>query len=589
MNNNTREKLNNLRDLLRNAGVHGFILPVNDPYMSEYPPAYYQRLEWISGFSGSAGMAVILPEKAALFVDGRYTLQAAQQVDTECYEIYNSGDVSLGEWLHKNTDKGDVIAYDSWLHTKSSIERLEHDIDGKLELRAFPDNPIDQIWRDRPQFVAGEITIHSKKYSGRAKGEKREQIAQLIKDKPADGALIAAPDSICWLLDIRGGDVPHTPLVLAMALLHADGRCDLFMDEHLLADEVKAHLGNKVMIHNIAAIPDILAEFHGRKVMIDAAHTPVLCYEYVRDSGVEVINSADPCLLSKACKNAVELNGIRAAHIRDGAALSRFLCWLDGQVENGQVVTELQAEEKLLEFRRQDNLFHDTSFDTIAGSGANGAIVHYRATGESNRTLQKGELFLLDSGGQYPDGTTDVTRTVAIGEPSAEMRERFTLVLKGHIALATAIFPAGTRGSQLDVLARNHLWQEELDYDHGTGHGVGHYLNVHEGPQRISKRCNDVALREGMVISNEPGYYKAGEYGIRIENLVAVREVSKDKFLGFETLTCAPIDIRLIEESMLTAGEKEWLNGYHEWVKKSLSPFFDEDERKWLMRACERI
>ncbi|NBX03952.1 MAG: aminopeptidase P family protein [Alphaproteobacteria bacterium] len=451
-------------------------------------------------------------------------------------------------------------------------------------------NLVDEIWVDRPAPPASELFVHGVEFSGESSDEKRKKIAAKIKEEGALACILTSPESVCWLLNVRGGDVENTPVALMTAIIDKEGGVRLYIGPWRVSDEVKKHLGAGVKVREPIQLESDIRTLasEGAKIMLDSSSAPVWFAQVVADTGGVVIEATDPCTLPKACKNNVELAGIRAAHIRDGAAVAKLLCWLDGQKN----VTEIEVADKLLGFRQEQKYFRGASFPTIAGSGPHGAIVHYRATDESNRTLQTGELFLLDSGGQYRDGTTDITRTVAIGAPSAEHKDRFTRVLKGHIAIATARFPVGTAGSQLDALARHALWEVGLDYDHGTGHGVGQFLGVHEGPQRISKRGGDVALAAGMIVSNEPGYYKTGAYGIRIENLVAVAEREQGeakKFLGFDTLTCAPMDTRLVEPALLTPAEKKWLNDYHAWVLAELSPALSAAEQAWLASACAPI
>lgn len=563
-------KLSQLRKLLAKNDIDAYLQPVHDEWMSEYPPACNRRVEWLTGFSGSAGLVVVTADRAAIFVDGRYTLQAQQQVSKD-YEVFNSGDVTPQKWLADNLPKEAKIGYDPKLYTKGMLDKF------KLLSLIPTSNIIDELWENRPAAPASKIFAHDIKYSGESSESKRKRVAEEIKKAGADALFLSAPESVNWLLNIRARDVENTPLCLASALVDSQGEVLLFVDEQRISQKLDA------MICPPDSLVAKLRAFLQKIILIDLQSTPVFITDLCKSAGAILQEGTDPCVLFKAMKNPVELAGIRKAHIRDGAAVTKLLCWLDGR----RNATELEVVDKILEFRKHNDLFLEPSFDTIAGSAANGAIVHYRSTKESNRVLQQGELFLLDSGGQYFDGTTDITRTVAIGTPSAEHKKRFTQVLKGHIALASAVFPEGTAGSQLDVLARQYLWQDAVDYDHGTGHGVGCFLGVHEGPQSISKRVGGVALAVGMVISNEPGYYKTGEYGIRIENLVTVVEKSVSgngkKFLGFETLTCAPIDTRLVDVSILTEAEKTWLNNYYNWVRTELSPLLDKNEREWLM------
>ena len=579
-----------LRAELARRGLDGFVVPLSDEHQGEYVARRSQRLAWLTGFTGSAGMAIVLAERAALFVDGRYTLQAAAQVDGTLYEHRHVTEAPANAWLKEHLAAGASLGYDPALHGAQGRDRLAAPCEAAgARLVPCEDNPIDALWADKPPPPLGPIAPHPVRFAGMDAGEKRQAIAARLAEKGADAAVLSAPDSIAWLLNVRGADVANSPLPHSFAIVHGEGGVDWFVDRRKLLPEVPAHLGNAVRVQApdaLAGALEGLAEA-GKAVLIDAAATPVWMVDRLAESGAKVIRGDDPCTLPKACKNEAELDGIRAAHRRDGAALTRFLAWL-ATVPPGSV-TELDAVDRLAAMRAGGEHFRGPSFDTISGAGANGAIVHYRVTTETNRTLEPGTLYLVDSGGQYLDGTTDVTRTIAIGTPEPEHRDRFTRVLRGHIALATARFPRGTTGAQLDTLARQFLWQAGLDYDHGTGHGVGHYLNVHEGPQRISRMGSGAALVPGMVVSNEPGYYGTGAYGIRIENLVAVTEPggADDGFLGFETLTLAPIDRTLIEPAMLTADERAWLDAYHARVAETLAPLLADDAATlaWLRTA----
>ena len=579
-----------LRAELARRGLDGFVVPLSDEHQGEYVARRSQRLAWLTGFTGSAGMAIVLAERAALFVDGRYTLQAAAQVDGSLYEHRHITEEPPDAWLREHLAEGAALGYDPRLHGASQRDRMAAPCRA-VGARLVPceDNPIDALWVDQPPAPLGPISPHPARFAGAEAGEKRETTAARLVEKGAAAAVLSAPDSIAWLLNVRGADVANSPLPHSFAVVHGDGDVDWFVDRRKLLPEVPAHLGNAVHVQapeTMASVLDTLAGA-GKPVLIDEAATPVWMVDRLTEGGAEVIRGADPCALPKACKNAVELDGIRAAHRRDGAALTRFLAWLAAAPPGS--VTELDAVAQLAATRAGGEHYRGPSFDTISGAGPNGAIVHYRVTAESNRTLEPGSLYLVDSGGQYLDGTTDVTRTVAIGPPEPEHRDRFTRVLRGHIALATARFPRGTTGAQLDTLARQFLWQAGLDYDHGTGHGVGHYLNVHEGPQRVSRMGSAAALAPGMVVSNEPGYYKTGAYGIRIENLVAVTEAddADGGFLGFETLTLAPIDRALIDPAKLTADERAWLDAYHARVAQTLAPLLADDMATlaWLRAA----
>ncbi|MGE0754511.1 MAG: M24 family metallopeptidase, partial [Alphaproteobacteria bacterium] len=541
---NADDKLKMVREAMQLAGVQGFIQPLHDEFISEYPPACARRLQWLCGFSGSAGSLVVLRDKAALFTDGRYTLQAANEVDGALFESYNSADLTSAAWTAQQAPA--MIGYDARLFTPAMLKHYEKASEGKVQFMPIA-NPIDAVWNDRPAQPATPLFVHDMAYAGQSAKEKRAQLCEFIARKQGDAMLLSAPDSICWLLNIRASDVEHSPLLLASLLVERDGPATLFVDPARCDAAVRQHLGDSLTLAHPDDMERTLAAFAKGKPTVLADPAQVTLWFAQAMQGAQFIDCPDPCQKWKAVKNMVELAGIRTAHIRDGVAIVKLLHWLDSEVAT-RAITELNVCDRLRSFRAESPHFHDLSFPTISGSGPHGAIVHYRADENSNRVLGEGELFLLDSGAQYPDGTTDITRTIPIGKPTGEMCDRFTRVLKGHIALATARFPKGTSGSQLDTLARQYLWQAGVDYDHGTGHGVGCFLSVHEGPQRISKRGGDVALEPGMIISNEPGYYKTGAYGIRIENLVVVVEsgdgAGGKPFYGFDTVTCAPIDTR---------------------------------------------
>lgn len=585
-----------LRAELSRRGLAGFVIPRADEHQGEYVPRRAERLAWISGFTGSAGLAVVLRDQAAIFVDGRYTLQVRAEVSPALFAYKHLLDDPLEDWAAAHLTAGDRLGYDPWLHTVGWVEKMRTVLGRTgIELLPCPDNPVDAIWTDQPPPPLAPVVPHDLRYAGRSAADKRAELADALRSAGDRAAVLTQPDSIAWLLNIRGGDVPHTPLPLSFAILYDDGHVDLFIDRRKLAPGLDGHLGNAVAIRDPEDFGPALDAYgkSGERVRVDAATAAAWVFDRLHLAGARVKREADPCVLPKACKNQVELDGARAAHRRDGLALARFLAWLETAGPTGEV-TEIAAAEKLWHLRRQGALFRDLSFETISGAGPNAAIVHYRVSPATNRRLEPGSLYLIDSGAQYLDGTTDVTRTVAIGTPTPEMRERFTRVLKGHIALATARFPQGTTGSQLDALARQFLWAVGLDYDHGTGHGVGSYLGVHEGPQRISKLPNSVALRPGMIVSNEPGYYKAGAYGIRIENLVAVRPctelpAAERPMLAFETLTLVPIDRALIEPALLRPEEIAWLDAYHARVRATLLPLLEADTAAWLVRATAPI
>lgn len=585
-------RLASLRAELSRRGLAGVIVPLTDEYQSEYVPLRAQRLSWLTGFTGSAGLAIVLAEKAAIWSDGRYTLQLSQQVDGALFERLHSIDNPPADWVKANLKAGEKLAYDPWLHVEDGVKRFAAACEAAgASLVAAEGNPIDAVWTDQPPPPLGPVLIQPTELAGRSAAEKRAEIAAAIKGRGADAVVLTLPESIAWLLNIRGSDVPHTPLPLSMAVLDATGAVDLYIDARKLDEAARRHLGD-VRLHAPDDFPAALAALGRAKktVQVDPATSGIFVLQTLEQAGAKLVRADDPCLLPKACKTDAELDGTRAAHRRDGAAITRFLAWLNRQTAKGVTVDEIGAADKLQSFRRLDNGLRDLSFSTISGAGPNGAIVHYRVTKATNRKLESGSLYLVDSGGQYPDGTTDITRTVAIGTPTEEMRDRFTRVLKGHIAIATAKFPEGTAGQQLDALARKPLWEIGLDYDHGTGHGVGSFLSVHEGPQRIAKAGSAVPLKPGMIVSNEPGYYKTGGYGIRIENLVTVRvETEKaengKRWLGFETLTRAPIDRRLIDLGLLTAAEVAWVDAYHALVWHDIAPLVDDETRAWLKQA----
>jgi Xaa-Pro aminopeptidase len=587
------ERLMLLREKMAADGLAGFIIPRADEHQGEYVPLRGQRLAWLTGFTGSAGMAVVLRERAAIFVDGRYTLQAGAQVDTKAFEIHHLIDEPPASWLANAAGKGDVIGYDPWLHTPQEVERLRGGIERAGEsLRAVDKNPLDQVWVGRPAAPLAPVFPQPESFAGESAADKRARIGRALADDGVAATVLTMPESIAWLLNIRGGDVPHTPLPLSFAIVRADGGVTLFIDRRKLMPALDRHLGNAVTIEapdRLGPALDGLAK-DGR-VQVDPATAASWVFDRLAAAGAQIHRAADPCLVLKACKNKIELDGTRAAHRRDGAAVTRFLAWLAREAPKGNL-REIAASDRLEAFRKEGKYFRDLSFPTISGAGSNGAIVHYRASPETEKRLEPGTLYLLDSGAQYLDGTTDITRTIAIGNPSDEMRENFTRVLKGHIALATARFPKGTTGSQLDGFARRALWQVGLDYDHGTGHGVGSYLSVHEGPQRISKAANTQPLLPGMIVSNEPGYYKTGAYGIRIENLIVVQpdaSAAEREMFCFETITLAPIDRYLIARDLLDCDEAAWLDAYHARVRATIGPLVDPETATWLEQATAPI
>ena len=548
-------------------------------------PASAARLAWLTGFTGSAGIAVLTLEKGAVFSDGRYTLQMPEQVDTEVFECLHIGDDPPAEWIAANLPPGGALGYDPWLHVETEVRKFEEAV-GKSggRLVACADNPLDAVWTDRPAPPGAPMVAHDIAYAGRDSADKRRELAAALTEAGRDAAVLTLPDSIAWLLNVRGGDVAHTPLPLSFALLHREGRVDLFVDPAKPAPGLGGHLGNEVSLAPPEAFGPALDALAGKTVLVDAARAPAWVVSRLDSAGAEIVRERDPCILPKARKNEGEIAGTRAAHRRDAGAMADFLAWLDREAPSGRQ-TELSAAARLRSYRERLPLFRDLSFPTISGAGPNGAVVHYGVTEATDRTLAPDMLYLVDSGAQFLDGTTDITRTIAIGSPTRRQRACFTRVLKGHIALATARFPEGTTGAQLDTLARAPLWQGGLDFDHGTGHGVGSYLSVHEGPQRVARSGNEPLLA-GMIVSNEPGYYEPGAFGIRIENLLLVREdPDVPDMLGFETLTFAPIDRRPIDTALLTPSERDWLNAYHAQVREAAAC----EDPLWLEAATAPI
>ncbi|MBA3836906.1 MAG: aminopeptidase P family protein [Sphingomonas sp.] len=585
-----------LREQLARTALDGFVVPLTDEHMSEYVGDYAQRLAWLTGFQGSAGTAVVLPAEAAIFTDGRYTLQVRQQVSAEDWQFVGVPATSVAAWLAANAPRGGRIGYDPWLHTRGWVSEARAALAERgAELVPVATNPVDTVWPDRPAPSAATLVVHDDVQAGASSAQKRAQLGEWLGARGADAVVLTALDSIAWLLNIRGRDVAHTPVALAYAIIGIDGTVDLFVAPDKMTEAVRQHLGNAVRLHDRAAFPAALGGYAGKRIAADPERAVAAIFDALEAGGATVLALRDPVVLAKATKNPVEIAGHRAASARDGAALARFLRWVETEAPKGGL-TELDCVAQLHEFRAATGVLLDTSFDTISATGAHGASPHYRVDAESNAQLEMGQLYLVDSGGQYADGTTDVTRVLPVGEPTAEMRDRFTRVLKGHIALATAQFPVGTTGGQLDAFARRPLWEIGLDYAHGTGHGVGAYLAVHEGPQRIAPPNYPGGgpaepLRPGMIISNEPGYYKAGDYGIRIENLVLVEErpVVGGMMLGFETLTFCPIERSLIDTALLSAGERDWLDAYHARVLAVLGPQMVGEELAWLEAKCAPV
>ena len=595
---NTHEaRLEALRKELKNRGLDGFVVPISDEHMSEYVGGYAQRLAWLTGFGGSAGTTAVLANRAAIFIDGRYTLQVRDQVEERLFSYESVPATSVAKWLGEHAPDGGKIGFDPWLHGKPWVDACNKVLKDKgAAMEPVARNPIDAIWQDRPAPSLSPALIHAAELAGKSSEAKRSDVAEWLAAKKLDAAVVSALDGVAWLLNIRGQDVDRTPVTLSFVIAHADGTAELFIAGDKVTPELRAHLGNAVTIRDYAAFEPQLRGLSGKKVAVDPERSVQAVFAALEGAGATVIELTDPTVLAKAVKNEAEKAGHRSAQARDGAAIARFLHWLSVEAPKGGE-SELSAAAKLRSLRDETGLLRDLSFDTISAAGPHAASPHYRVDEESNLPIVPGSIYLVDSGGQYADGTTDITRTVWIGpgEPTAEHKDRYTRVLKGHIALALAVFPAGTMGSQLDSFARMHLWQAGLDYNHGTGHGVGSFLSVHEGPQRIAKASAGQAgtgqeLLPGMILSNEPGYYKAGEYGIRIENLVLVEERSiagaEGEYFGFENLTWAPIDKALVETALLTRDELKWWDEYHARVEAILAPQLKDEALAWLKAAC---
>jgi len=589
------ERVRALRRELKSRKLKGFLVPHSDEHQDEFLPPSAERLRWLTGFTGSAGAAIVLEDVAVLLVDGRYTLQARAQTDTTLFEVLQTPEAKASKWLTAKLPKGGALGYDPSLHTIKEIERLTESL-GKAGIRLEPqaNNPIDLLWQDRPAPSSSPVVPHGLEFSGRSAAEKIAEVQERLRRDRADAVLLTLLDSVAWLFNIRGADISHSPLALAFALVPARGKPALFIDPAKVGDNVRGHLRDAVELLPPDALDARLKSLgqKGARVRLDPETTPVRFKQVLEAAGAKIVAGEDPCILPKAIKTTAEIKGARAAHLRDGAAVSRFLAWLDEYSPSGRG-DEISAAMKLEDFRRESGELKDISFDSISAAGPHGAVVHYRPTTVSNLKLKPRSLYLIDSGGQYADGTTDITRTIAIGTPSAEMRRHYTLVLKGHIAIAAARFPKGTRGQDIDSFARRPLWEAGLDFDHGTGHGVGSYLSVHEPPQRIS-RHGTVELQPGMILSNEPGLYREGEYGIRLENLVLVTPPAAIKggtreMLGFETLTLVPFDRRLIDPSLLTRDELAWLNAYHAEVRRKIEKLLKGSSRSWLRDATATL
>jgi Xaa-Pro aminopeptidase len=586
-----------LRAELKKRKLTGFFVPRADEFQGEYVPAYAERLRWLTNFRGSAGIAIVLSEEAAIFVDGRYTIQVREQVDGKLWQYQQVPQTSVADWLKDNAKQGARIGYDPWVHTKGWADAAAKALASVgAELVAVGENPIDKVWAGRPDPSNAKLIVLGDEYTGKGSAEKRAAIAEWLAERKLDGAILSALDSVAWAFNIRGSDVSRTPVALSFAVINDDGTADFYVEPDKVTDEVRQHLGNAVRLHPRTAFAPALEAMQGKRIAVDPERAVAAIFEKLASGGAEIVQLRDPTVIPRAQKNPVEQAGHRAAQARDGAALTRFLHWLSIAAPKGGE-TELSAAAKLQSFREATGKLRDLSFDTISAAGPNAALPHYRVDEKSNRRIEPGSIYLVDSGGQYLDGTTDVTRTVWVGpgEPTAEMKDRYTRVLKGHIALARAVFPEGTAGSQLDALARQHLWQAGVDYAHGTGHGVGAFLSVHEGPQRIAKSAGGQAgtgevLLPGMFLSNEPGYYKTGAYGIRIENLVLVEERqiegAEGTYYGFENLTWAPIDKALVDTDLLTRDELRWWDEYHARVVEIVGPQLEGEAKAWLVEAC---
>ena len=584
-----------IRAAMAAQGLDGLLVPHEDEHQNEYLPGANDRLAWATGFTGSAGAAVVMADRAAVFVDGRYTIQVRAQVDASLFEICDLVVGGVPGWIEAHTRAGQVIGYDPRLHSPDALGYLKNAaIRSGATLKSLDPNPLDIAWgADRPAQPAAPVRPHALEFAGEESAAKRTRLGEGLVAKGAEAAVLTAPASIAWLFNVRGGDVSRTPLPLAQAILNRDGSARLFLEPAKVTPELPAWLGNGVSLEAPADLPGALAALKGKVVLVDPAQSPAFYFDALEAAGARVLRGEDPCALPRACKNPVEIAGSRSAHVRDGVALTRFLHWVATEAQ-ALLPDEIEVASRLEAFREEVEGLADLSFDTIAAAQGNAALPHYHPTEKTNTRTAPGTLLLVDSGGQYPDGTTDVTRTLAIGTPSREMCERFTLVLKGHLALAALRFPAGTTGSAVDAFARAALWSRGLDYDHGTGHGVGVFLGVHEGPHRIAKAPNAVALQPGMIVSNEPGYYKEGAYGIRIENLQYVTSPrtipgGDRPMLGFEALTLAPIDRTLILSDLLTAEERDQLDAYHARVLSEIGPQLDAPVRAWLEGACAPI
>jgi len=588
------QRLAAIRDLMAEAAYDALVVPRADEYLGEYIPVHNERLRWVSGFTGSAGLVIVLPDQAAIFVDGRYTVQVRGEVSPDLFEYHHLVEEPHARWLVQVLSAGARVACDPRLHSLRWYRDTGAVLtEAGLELIADSDNLVDRCWRDRPAPQVRPALLLAQRYSGESSSDKRQRIAQKVTAQGCDAALVFAPDSVSWLLNVRGTDVPQLPILQSFALLQATGAMTLFVDPARIPEGFAGHVGQGVQVLPEPDAVAVLSTYRGQRVLADAQGANAWTQLALEQGGATLVAGEDPVLIPKACKNTVELAGTRLAHQRDAVAEIRFLAWLDGEVAAGRLHDEARLSDQLFSLRQQGEHFHECSFDTISAAGPNAAMCHYNHLNAVPGALQMDTVYLVDSGGQYTDGTTDITRTVAIGDPGAEIRRLFTLVLKGHIALDQARFPRGTTGTQLDALARQYLWREGYDYDHGTGHGVGVFLSVHEAPQRISKHYNAVALQAGMIISNEPGYYRDGLFGMRCENLLVVREAQRmggeTPMLEFEALTLVPFDTRLLDTSLMSEPELDWLNSYHQRVAATIGPLLDGPDKDWLAQATRAV
>ncbi|MDP5255823.1 MULTISPECIES: aminopeptidase P family protein [unclassified Vibrio] len=589
----THDKVSALRKWMQHHHIDAIIVPREDEFLGEYVPAYNERLAWLTGFTGSAGAAVIgVEDQAGIFVDGRYTVQVKQQVPNDLFSYQHLIETPVLSWINAQFAKGSTIAIDPKLHSFAWLQQAQSKL-SNMTLKLLDSNAIDPLWQDRPTQTLTPLFVMPLEYCGQTSYDKRQQLAAQLQQQDIDAVVITALDSISWLLNIRARDISRLPVALCHAIADSQGRVTLFIDRDRVSDECIAHWGEGVQIVEPQQLQQYLQNFSNQNVQLDANSANAWFALHLQNAGAQIINQKDPCSLPKACKNDTEIKGMRACHIRDGVAMVRFLAWLDNEVTAGRLHDEATLADQLLSYRQQDERFVDISFDTISAAGSNAAMCHYNHKNQpAPKTLTLNSLYLVDSGGQYRDGTTDITRTVAIGQPTDDMKRMFTLVLKGHINIATARFPKGTCGYQLDSFARQPLWQQGYDFDHGTGHGVGHFLNVHEGPQNLSKRPVEVALQPGMIVSNEPGYYQDGGFGIRIENLELVTPVMTQgdrESYGFSSLTRCPIDLRCIDTTLLTETEIQWLNHYHQQVRDALLPLVEGDLAEWLTHATRPL